>query len=292
MEFFNKLKKPIKMVAPMVGCSEQAWRVLARENGADICYTEMVHTENFLKTKSDPKCNRWFSTSAADRPLVIQVCGNDPERMVEAAKILEPFCDAIDINFGCPQNIAKSGKYGSYLQDDWELIARIVSAMSSALSVPLFCKIRVFEDIQKSIEYAKMFENNGCSLLVVHGRRRSQRGKEAGFASWKHIKEIKRALSIPVIANGNIAIASDIDDCLEYTGCDGVMVAETHLFNPLIFTDLEMPPIQFLRKYLQKSLEIPESATVANVRYHFFKTLNMTFNYLPEFRIELSKLKK
>ncbi|EOB13983.1 tRNA-dihydrouridine synthase 1-like protein [Nosema bombycis CQ1] len=229
----ENIKKPYYILAPMVGNSELAWRTLARRYGATICYTEMVHCEAFLRSKKNPVKNNWYSTNKEDRPLVIQVCGNNPQIMLEACLILQEECDAIDINFGCPQEVAKRGKYGSWLQDDWSLIEDIVKTLSSNLKVPVFCKIRVFKCMEMTVSYAKMIENAGCKLLPVHGRTREQKGIKSGLASWEHIRRIKENLKIPVVSNGNILYHSDLEKCLDFTKCDGVMVAETHLYNPV-----------------------------------------------------------
>lgn len=282
MDFFNRLTRPVKVLAPMVGHSEQAWRMLARKYGADICYTEMVHAEVFLRTNAGTEKNRWFTTDKDDRPLVVQICGNKPELMLAAARKLEKHCDAIDVNLGCPQNIAKKGRYGAFLQDDWELVGKIVSLLSQNLSVPVFCKIRIFEDVDKAVKYAKMIESHGCSLLAVHGRLREQRKENSGLASWRHIRAIKAALKIPVIANGNIVEFSDIDECISFTKCDGVMVAETHLHNPLIFSELVASPIEVFNDYLCVYESIRNSK-LTNIRPHFFKVFHKILRALPHY---------
>jgi len=227
--------KPWKILAPMVGNSEEAYRILARRHKADLCYTEMVHCRMFNKGNKSPVKNHWYTTSSLDRPLVIQVCGNDPDEMLKACLAVQDHCDAIDINLGCPQAVAKAGRYGAYLQDDWELLERIVSHLSSNLRVPLFCKIRVFPSVERTVEYARMLEKSGCALLAVHGRTRDQKGEMTGLASWEHIRCVKEGVRIPVVANGNMIRYEDIESCVKFTKCDGVMLAEPHLYNPLIF---------------------------------------------------------
>lgn len=288
MDFFNRLARPVKILAPMVGHSEQAWRMLARKHGADICYTEMVHAEVFLKSKANAERNRWFTTDKDDRPLVVQICGNRPEIVLAAAQKLEKHCDAIDINLGCPQNIAKRGHYGAFLQDDWKLVGCIVSLLSRNLSVPVFCKIRVFEDVDRTVEYARMIESSGCSLLAVHGRLREQRGEKTGLASWKHIKAVKAALKIPVIANGNIVEFSDVGECVSFTKCDGVMVAETHLHNPLVFSGHSASPIEVFNDYLDiyESLGCPMQNSI---RPHFFKVFHVILRTLSHYMEDVLK---
>ena len=131
-----------------------------------------------------------------DRPLIVQFCANDPEQLLTSAKVVEKHCDAIDLNLGCPQEIAKKGHYGSFLQDDWELIYKLsklcfffrrrdqsiniipsVNTLHVNLSIPVTAKFRVFPTVEKTVEYAKMLERAGAQIITCHGRIREQRGQ-------------------------------------------------------------------------------------------------------------------
>lgn len=292
MKFLEKLTKPYKILAPMVGNSELAWRSLARKYGSDICFTEMINCESFLRTKKNPISNHWYTTNQSDRPLIIQICGNDVSKMLETSLIVQEYCDAIDINFGCPQEIARRGNYGSFLQDDWEKITEIVNVLSTNLNVPVTCKIRIFESVEKSVEYAKMIEKAGCKMLTVHGRTREQRGVNTGLASWLHIKEIKSALGIPVISNGNVIYTSDIQACLDFTQCDGIMVAETHLYNPLIFSDFKKTSVEVYREYLDIFEELYNEYDVSSIKSHSFKLLHIFLKHYPVYREKFNICKK
>lgn len=283
------IKKPWKFLAPMVGNSEEAYRILSRNFGADLCYTEMVNCKVYNKNKYNPKNNYWYTTDASDRPLVIQICGDNPSEMLKTCLSVQDYCDAIDINFGCPQDVAKKGHYGSYLQDEWDLISEIVSECSKNIKIPLFCKIRVFESIEKTVEYAKMFEKAGASLLAVHGRTREQKGINSGLASWDHIKAVKSALNIPVIANGNMIYHEDIQKCYEYTGCDGVMIAEPHLYNPSIFSDQKILSLKIFDEYLKIVENNTNIFQSGYVKSHCFKIFNTLFPKKPDLRIVLDK---
>lgn len=145
--------------------------------------------------------------------------------MVKAAKMLENEVDAIDINLGCPQGIARKGHYGSFLLEEPELIERIVAALTENIKVPIFCKIRRVKSEEKTIELAKRIEKAGCKLLTVHGRTKEQNKDKVGECDWAIIKKIKETLNIPVVANGGIYLFNDVNKCLAETNVDGVMSA-------------------------------------------------------------------
>lgn len=286
MEFIDKFKRPIKVLAPMVNNSDQAYRLLSKKYGADICYTEMVHCKQFLLSKSNGESNKWFTTDNEESDLVVQLCGNDPQCMLEVGKKVQPYCDAIDINFGCPQNIAKRGYYGSYLQDDLKLTQEIVRTLSHGLEKPVFCKIRIMKNEIDTLTYARMIQDSGCKLLAVHGRTRDQKGINTGLANWDMIKSVKENLTIPVISNGNIMHPSDINDALKYTKCDGVMVAETHLYNPFIFSDTTKDCFEIVQEYLDMCKRI--KTRNIELKSHVYKILHKVLETEGEIKEEIN----
>ncbi|XP_010444679.1 PREDICTED: tRNA-dihydrouridine(16/17) synthase [NAD(P)(+)]-like [Camelina sativa] len=230
---WKKLGRPKYIVAPMVDNSELPFRLLCQKYGAQAAYTPMLHSRIF--TETEKYRNQEFTTCKEDRPLFVQFCANDPDTLLEAAKRVEPYCDYVDINLGCPQRIARRGNYGAFLMDNLPLVKSLVEKLAQNLNVPVSCKIRIFPNLQDTLKYAKMLEDAGCSLLAVHGRTRDEKDGKKFRADWSAIKEVKNALRIPVLANGNVRCIEDVDDCIEETGVEGVLSAETLLENPAVF---------------------------------------------------------
>ena len=172
-----------------------------------------------------------------DRPLFVQFCANSPDELLEAARYVEPFCDAVDLNLGCPQGIAKRGNYGAFLQEDWNTVYKLINNLHLNLDVPVTAKMRILESKEKTLEYAKMILSAGASMITVHGRQRDQKGHKTGLADWSTLRYLRVNLHADTVifANGNILRHEDIHQCLEETGADGVMSAEGNLYDPTIF---------------------------------------------------------
>ncbi|KAI4636851.1 hypothetical protein J4E93_010867 [Alternaria ventricosa] len=279
--FYESIGSPKLILAPMVEQSEFAWRLLSRSFLPEsqqkdlLAYTPMFHSKMFgeksnyrdahfqplkstIPSPSDdyhlsqlPESDRHLDGNPAfDRPLTVQFCSNDPEDFLRAAKHVAPFCDAVDLNLGCPQGIAKRGKYGAFLQEDWDLISRMIRKLHEELDVPVTAKMRVLETPEKTLAYAKTLLDAGASIITVHGRRREQKGHNTGLADWKMIRHLRENLpkETVIFANGNILQHEDIAACLEATGADGVMSAEGNLYDPTIFA-APPPPGQEGREY-------------------------------------------
>lgn len=180
---------------------------------------------------------------AMDRPLFTQFCANDPDELLQAAKYVAPYCDAVDLNLGCPQGIARKGKYGAFLQEHQDLIYDMINKLHKELDVPVTAKIRILETKEKTLEYAKKVLSAGASILTVHGRHRDQKGHNTGLADWTVIRYLRDQLPKETVlfANGNVLQRGDIDRCVEVTGVDGVMSAEGNLYDPAIFSN--PPPV-------------------------------------------------
>ena len=219
-----------------------------------LAYTPMLHARlfqqdekyrkaHFQATKPD-SAEPWLDGNPSlDRPLFVQFCANDPEHLLAAARKAAPHCDAVDLNLGCPQGIARKGHYGAFLQEDQDLIYRLINTLHQELDVPVTAKIRILEDKKKTLAYAKNVLEAGASILTVHGRKRDQKGHLTGLADWKMLRFLRENLPAETVifANGNILQGEDIDKCLEATGADGVMSAEGNLSDPSLFG--KPPPV-------------------------------------------------
>ena len=230
-----------------------------------LAYTPMLHSRMFIETpkfrdnhfqpvrsglvslptSTDSSRSDTYldGNPTVDRPLVVQFCSNSPNDLLEAAKYVQPFCDAVDLNLGCPQGIARKGHYGAFLQEDWDLVYSLVNTLHENLDVPVTAKMRILETKEKTLEYAKTIVSAGASILTVHGRQRDQKGHKTGLADWSVIRYLRENLppGTVLFANGNILRYEDIVKCLEVTGVDGVMSAEGNLYDPTIFA--EPPPV-------------------------------------------------
>ncbi|KAA0066396.1 tRNA-dihydrouridine(16/17) synthase [Cucumis melo var. makuwa] len=151
------------------------------------------------------------------------------------SKVPEHLLSSRVISCRCPQRIARRGNYGAFLMDNLPLVKAIVEKLASNLQVPVSCKIRIFPNLQDTINYARMLEDAGCSLLAVHGRTRDEKDGKKFRANWSAISAVKNAVRIPVLANGNIRHMEDVNNCLQETGVEGVLSAETLLENPALF---------------------------------------------------------
>ncbi|RGP59290.1 trna-dihydrouridine synthase 1 [Fusarium sporotrichioides] len=258
--FYESIGSPKFVVAPMVDQSEFAWRMLTRsfisptEQKSLLAYTPMLHARlfsqddkyrkaHFQAVKADGETPWLDGNPSIDRPLFVQFCANDPDALLSAAKQVAPYCDAVDLNLGCPQGIARKGKYGAFLQEDQDLIFRLINILHKELPVPVTAKIRILDTKEETLAYAQNVLKAGASILTVHGRKREQKGHLTGLAEWKMIRFLRDSLpkETVIFANGNILQEGDIEKCLEATGADGVMSAEGNLSDPAIFT--KPPPV-------------------------------------------------
>jgi len=221
-------------LAPMAGITDRPFRTLCHEMGSGLVYSEMVSAKGIYYNNENTK--QLLDIGEEEMPAALQLFGSEPEIMGAMGKKIEGInAGIIDINMGCPvPKVVKNGE-GSALMKTPELAGRIIKALVKMQKKPVTIKIRKgFDDTCiNAVEMAQIAEENGASAVAVHGRTREQ--YYSGKADWDIIKKVKKAVSIPVIGNGDIFKPQDAADMLEYTGCDAVMIARGAQGNPWIF---------------------------------------------------------
>lgn len=224
-------------LAPMAGVTDMPFRVLCREMGCGLVYSEMVSAKGIMYNNENT--NKLLFVSDKERPAAVQLFGSDPDIMGNMAKKIEDAdIDILDINMGCPApKIVKNGE-GSALMKNPALIGDIVFAVSHSQKKPVTIKIRkgFDENSVNAVEIAKEAEKNGAAAIAVHGRTREQ--YYSGKADWDIIKQVKNAVNIPVIGNGDITDPVSAKAMIDYTGCDAVMIGRAAQGNPWIFRQI------------------------------------------------------
>lgn len=290
-EFWDYIGSPKYICAPMVDQSEQSFRLLCRRYCTTLAYTPMVHSVVF--TNCEKYRNQWLNdiNCKIESPTFFQFCGNDPEILLKAAKYVEGKCEAIDLNLGCPQGIAKRGNYGSFLLENTERVVQIIGYLSNNIvDTAITCKIRLFPDLEKTFNLVKDLEKAGAKVITIHGRTKEEKGQKVRECNWEAIKKIKELSNIPIIANGGIESFNDVEKCLEYTKCDGVMSSEALLEYPALFYKEKILNIDDLTlEYLEISKELNNDPDY--VRSHLFKFFYQALQNEPELNQKLASCK-
>ena len=233
---------PAVVLAPMAGVTDLPFRLLVKEMGCCLVYSEMISDKGLLYGN----CHTLdlLRIDAAERPVAVQIFGSEPESMAAAARIVaQSGADIIDTNMGCPTlKIVRNGE-GSALMRRPELAYAIMASVAQAVDIPVTVKIRKGWDESQvnAVQIAKLAERAGMAAIAVHGRTRAQ--FYAGAADWNVIKEVKQSVSVPVFGNGDIRTPQDAARRLAETGCDGIMVGRGAQGNPWLFRQI----VQYLR---------------------------------------------
>ena len=247
------------VLAPMAGVSDRAYRELCVRFGAAYCVSEMVSSKalSFNSKKSE----ELMEISDLERPCGIQIFGDDPKCMADAAKhALENKPDIIDINMGCPAPKISSNGSGSALMKNPRLCGEIVKAVTAVTDIPVTVKIRKGwdDDSVNAVEVAKICESAGAAAITVHGRTRQQYYKPP--VDYDIIRAVRESVSVPVIANGDIDSAERAKEVMDITGCDLVMIGRATLGNPWIFSQinayLENPNVKIHTPDLEERLGV------------------------------------
>ncbi|XP_054844476.1 tRNA-dihydrouridine(20a/20b) synthase [NAD(P)+]-like [Eublepharis macularius] len=243
----------VKICAPMVRYSKLAFRTLVRKYNCDLCYTPMIIAADFVRSVKARHSE--FTTNQGDHPLVVQFAAKEAQVLADAACIVSPFADGIDINCGCPQRWAMAEGYGACLINRPEVVQDMVKQVRNQVENPMFSisvKIRIHSDLQKTVDLCQKAEAAGVSWITVHGRTVDERHQPPHYDA---IKTIKQSVSVPVVANGDIKSLKDVENIHQITGTDGVMVARGLLANPAMFAGYEETPLKCIQDWVNIALE-------------------------------------
>ena len=242
----NKIREILQenpvVAAPMAGVSDRPSRLIAREYGCGLIYTEMISAKAL--TYRNQKTYLLMNMKGEQQPVSMQIFGSEPDVMAEGARIMQAYgAQIIDIHMGCPVPKVVNNGEGSALMRNPELAAEIVSAMVKAVDVPVTVKFRKgWDDASvNAVEFARRMEAAGASAIAVHGRTRMQ--YYSGKADWNIIGQVKEAVTVPVIGNGDIFAPEDGKAMLEQTNCDGIMLGRGALGRPWLYRQM----IEYLR---------------------------------------------
>lgn len=252
--------QPVTICAPMVRYSKLPFRLLVREYNCDVACTPMIVADAFLKSQDARDIE--FTTCQNDRPLVVQFASHDAEEFASAAEMVAPYCDGVDLNCGCPQRWALEKGYGAQLLDQPQLVRDMVLQTKNRLSggenFSISTKIRLLDDLRKSVEFCRRAEKAGLSWLTIHGRTPAQRSEPVNLEA---IKIVRESVRIPVVANGDVKNLDDIERVAKKTGVSGAMMARGMLQNPAMLVGNPFTPSECVSRWLTLALQTGTSLT-------------------------------
>lgn len=289
------------ILAPMAGVTNQPFRMICKEFGPGMVCTEMASSKAIFH--DDKKTSRLLNTEGEQRPISFQIFGSDEETMGYASKYVSKMADIVDINMGCPApKVVKNGD-GSKLLLDLDQAKKVMKAVVKNSNVPVTLKFRKGWDKDNivAVELAKIAENVGVSAITIHGRTRSE--FYSGIADWNIIKQVKQAVHIPVIGNGDVIDGKSALRMFEETGVDGIMIGRGSFGNPWIFKEIKhfletgekltepskQEKLQIIRRHIKLAVEEKGEIAVKELRKHIaWYTKNLKNS--SEFRSSINQI--
>lgn len=242
------------VLAPLAGISCTAFRMLCKENGAGLIYTQMIDAD-IISEKTSDEVKQFLNIQDTERPVAVQLIGSEKNILVKAVHAVEEFADIIDLNVGCIEEDYLTKRCGAALLKDLPKLESILRAMAEATDKPVTAKIRIGWDNQNinGVKVSQLIENSGAQALCIHGRTADQ--QYAGKVNWTIMKQAKEKVHIPVIANGDVTSYTDGLTLLKKTGCDLVMIGREAQHCPWIFNqetvDIKQQILRFIDLYEQ-----------------------------------------
>ncbi|XP_066995039.1 tRNA-dihydrouridine(20a/20b) synthase [NAD(P)+]-like [Anabrus simplex] len=262
----------VTVCAPMVRYSKLPFRSLVRRYECNLCFTPMILAESFIKSPSAR--NIEFSTNSGDKPLIVQFAANNAYEFAMAAEMVAVSSNGVDLNCGCPQRWAMKEGYGADLLYKPDLLRDIVLQVRNRISLPytVSVKIRILDDIRKSVDLCQMLESTGISFITIHSRTPEQRSQPISMDALRLIRDSVR---IPLIANGDVKNLEDAVKLYEETGCEGVMAARGILANPALFAGHPTTPLDCVKQWVEIALdyEVPFQAFHHHLQFMMEKIL-------------------
>ncbi|XP_068630581.1 tRNA-dihydrouridine(20a/20b) synthase [NAD(P)+]-like [Battus philenor] len=285
----NSRNSYLKVSAPMVRYSKVQFRTLVKNYNIDLTFTPMILADSFCQN-TRARSNE-FATTENDSPLIVQFASNNANDFADASKLVYPYADGVDLNCGCPQRWAIKDGYGCALLSKPDIVYDLIRVVknTSPSDFSISVKIRILDDLKKTISFCQQLENCGVTFLTVHGRTPAQKNCED--INIYGLKTVCESVRVPVVANGGIKTLEDADKLYDITNCNGVMVASGILTNPAMFTGARTTPVGCVKLWMDIKNMYKDKITFQCYHHHLVFMLEkvlsrhqkQVFNHLTTF---------
>ena len=257
------------VLAPLSGVNCTAFRLLCKENGANLIYTQMIDAD-IINEKNYDELKDFLNIQPQEHPVTVQIIGSNKKSLGRAVKKVEPFADIIDLNIGCIEEDYLAKKTGAYLLKDIQNTIGLFSSMVNATNKPVSAKIRIGWDAQtiNAVKVTQLLEEAGASAVCIHGRTAQQ--KYAGMVNWTIMKQVKEKTRIPIIANGDIDSIDAGEKLLSKTNCDLVMIGRESMHRPWVFSQKTIDIKEQIFRFIDLYTQYEKRQSIQEVADHVF----------------------